>query len=264
MQAPEISELLKSFAQKFCGSLAQVLSDTCASTWLVTLAAEPFNALPAAPFGATFRYSFDGNYSGDAFLVLPAEALTRLALRDVVEAGPEAAKSQIAALLTGLQAGLPALAASVDEAGATSLLIETIDNFGPAEEQLLELSVQSDPADPETKISLHICVSQRLLTAFRGASAKPFEFPDAVSADGANLDLVMDVELNVTLRFGQRQLALREVLELTSGSVVELDRQVDEPVELVLDGRVVARGEAVIIDGNYGMRITQLVQQPLL
>jgi flagellar motor switch protein FliN/FliY len=45
--------------------------------------------------------------------------------------------------------------------------------------------------------------------------------------------------------------------------VVELDRQVDEPVELVLDGRVVARGEAVIIDGNYGMRITQLIPNML-
>jgi len=67
----------------------------------------------------------------------------------------------------------------------------------------------------------------------------------------------------VTLRFGQRQLSLREVLDLTSGSVVELDRQVDEPIELVLDGRVVARGEAVIIDGNYGMRVTQVLQ-PLL
>jgi len=50
------------------------------------------------------------------------------------------------------------------------------------------------------------------------------------------------------------------VLDLTSGSVVELDRQVDEPVDLFLDGKVVARGEAVIIDGNYGMRITQVLQ----
>jgi len=73
---------------------------------------------------------------------------------------------------------------------------------------------------------------------------------------------VMDVELNVTLRFGQRQLTLREVLELTSGSVVELDRQVDEPVELLLDGVVIARGEAVVIDGNYGLRVTE-VSQPL-
>jgi flagellar motor switch protein FliN/FliY len=64
--------------------------------------------------------------------------------------------------------------------------------------------------------------------------------------------------LNVTLRFGQRQLTLREVLELTSGSVVELDRQVEEPVELILDGVVVARGEAVVIDGNYGLRVTEV------
>jgi flagellar motor switch protein FliN/FliY len=80
------------------------------------------------------------------------------------------------------------------------------------------------------------------------------------SLDAANLKLVMDVELNVTLRFGQRQLPLREVLELTSGSVVELDRQVDEPVELLLDGKVIARGEAVIVDGNYGLRVTEIPQ----
>ena len=77
-----------------------------------------------------------------------------------------------------------------------------------------------------------------------------------------NLQLVMDVELIVTLRFGQRQLALREVLELTSGSVVELDRQVEEPVELLLEGKVIARGEAVVIDGNYGLRVTE-VPQPI-
>ncbi|HEY0759305.1 MAG TPA: flagellar motor switch protein FliN [Acidisarcina sp.] len=74
----------------------------------------------------------------------------------------------------------------------------------------------------------------------------------------ANLKLVMDVELNVTLRFGQRRLSLREVLDLSSGSVIELDRQVDEPVELLLDGKVIARGEAVVIDGFYGLRVTEV------
>jgi flagellar motor switch protein FliN len=74
-----------------------------------------------------------------------------------------------------------------------------------------------------------------------------------------NLNVVMDVELGVALRFGQRRLTLREVMELVSGSVVELDRQVDEPVELILDGKVIARGEAVVIDGNYGLRITEAV-----
>ena len=74
-----------------------------------------------------------------------------------------------------------------------------------------------------------------------------------------NLNVVMDVELGVALRFGQRRLTLREVVELVSGSVVELDRQVDEPVELILDGKVIARGEAVVIDGNYGLRVTEAV-----
>src|SRR6201992_4072934 len=77
-----------------------------------------------------------------------------------------------------------------------------------------------------------------------------------------NLDLVMNVELNVTLRFGQRLLSLREVLDLAPGSVVDLDRQVDEPIELLLDGKVIARGEAVVVDGNYGLRVTE-VPQPI-
>jgi flagellar motor switch protein FliN/FliY len=75
-----------------------------------------------------------------------------------------------------------------------------------------------------------------------------------------NLNLVLDVELNVSMRFGQRQMTLREVLDLTGGSVVELDRQVEEAVELLLDGKVIAYGEAVVIDGNYGLRVTDVPQ----
>lgn len=82
----------------------------------------------------------------------------------------------------------------------------------------------------------------------------------AAARDATNLDLVMDIELNVTLRFGQRQLTLREVMELTSGSVIELDRQVEEPVDLLLDGKVIARGEAVVIDGYYGLRVSEVPQ----
>ena len=82
--------------------------------------------------------------------------------------------------------------------------------------------------------------------------------PPRTARSQVNLDLVLDVELNVTLRFGQRLLTLREVLDLTSGSVVELDRQVEEPVELLLEGKVIARGEAVVIDGNYGLRVTEV------
>jgi flagellar motor switch protein FliN len=90
---------------------------------------------------------------------------------------------------------------------------------------------------------------------------------DATAADaqsppaknGANVSLLENVEIDVTLRFGERRLPLREIGELRSGSVIELDKTLQEPAELLLGDRVVARGEVVIVDGNYGMRVTEVV-----
>lgn len=85
---------------------------------------------------------------------------------------------------------------------------------------------------------------------------------DAQHTVAPELGRVIDVPLTVTLRFGQRSMRLREVLELNTGALVELDRQVEEPVDLILDERVIARGEVVIVDGNYGLRVTEIVERP--
>jgi flagellar motor switch protein FliN/FliY len=80
---------------------------------------------------------------------------------------------------------------------------------------------------------------------------------------GANkLGLLMDVELGVILRFGGKHLLLREILELGPGSVVELDRQVQEPADLLLDDRLIARGEVVVVEGSYGLRVTEVLSPP--
>jgi flagellar motor switch protein FliN len=76
----------------------------------------------------------------------------------------------------------------------------------------------------------------------------------------ANLDLLLDVELKASLRFGQKEMLLREILELRPGSVIELDKQVQEPAELLVAGRVIAWGDVVIVDGNYGLRVTDIAQ----
>jgi len=55
---------------------------------------------------------------------------------------------------------------------------------------------------------------------------------------------------------------LREIMELDAGSVVELDRQVQEPVDLLLAGRLIARGEVVVVNGNYGLRVLEIVPPP--
>jgi flagellar motor switch protein FliN len=74
------------------------------------------------------------------------------------------------------------------------------------------------------------------------------------------IDRVIDVPLAVTLRFGQREMRLREVVELSAGSLIELDRQIEDPVDLLLGDRIIARGEVVIVDGNYGLRVTEVLQ----
>ena len=72
------------------------------------------------------------------------------------------------------------------------------------------------------------------------------------------LELLMDVELDVTLRFGQREMTLRDILDLNAGSVVELDQNLRDPVDLLVGGKVIARGEVVVVDGNYGFRVMEI------
>jgi len=74
-----------------------------------------------------------------------------------------------------------------------------------------------------------------------------------------NFDFLRDIELGVTLRFGKRQALLRDILEIVPGSVVELEQQVQEPVELLVGKKVIARGEVVVVGGNYGLRITEVI-----
>jgi len=263
MQGPEFTEVWKTVAQRFCDALKAALGGVCDESWQARLAGEAAGAVPDGGASASFRCSFEGACAGEAVLVFSHATLAGLSLR-----GAQKRKAQIAKLLGALEGCMAGLAESLDEDGAISARVEVVEGFQPKDERVAELALEREGGDSGGGMSVHLCLSQGLLTTLEGAmqraaSAKPFVFPEAAERSDANLDLVMDVELNVTLRFGQRRLALREVLELTSGSVVELDRQVDEPVELVLDGRVVARGEAVIIDGNYGMRITQLMQNML-
>jgi flagellar motor switch protein FliN len=71
---------------------------------------------------------------------------------------------------------------------------------------------------------------------------------------------LLDVGLGVKLRFGTRRMLLRDVLALSSGLVVELDNPLNSPVELLLDGRIIARGEVVVIDGKYGLRVIDVVE----
>jgi flagellar motor switch protein FliN/FliY len=75
------------------------------------------------------------------------------------------------------------------------------------------------------------------------------------------IDLLLDVELPVSVSFGRAQLMLKDVIKLTTGSIVELNRALTEPVEVIVNNCVIARGEVVVIEGNYGIRIKQVISR---
>jgi len=76
--------------------------------------------------------------------------------------------------------------------------------------------------------------------------------------NGTNLAVLMDVELPVSIRFGETEMILGEIVKLGVGSVIELNSGIDQPVDLVVNNRVFAHGEVVTVDGYYGIRVTEI------
>jgi flagellar motor switch protein FliN/FliY len=89
----------------------------------------------------------------------------------------------------------------------------------------------------------------------KGEATRPSPAPGSMSP---GVELLLDVELDATLRFGCREMPLGEILDLGPGDVVQLDRHISDPVDLIVGDKIVARGEVVLINGNFGLRITEV------
>ena len=109
---------------------------------------------------------------------------------------------------------------------------------------------------PPSTLLMEISTNEMLVAGLQTISVADVSARDA---SPEKLGMLMDVELVVTMRFGGRRMLLKDILDLCTGSVVELDQQVQAPVDLLLDGKVIARGEVVVVDGNYGLRVTDLL-----
>lgn len=95
-------------------------------------------------------------------------------------------------------------------------------------------------------------------------TAQPVKFASFEDLDSAhglanqNLGILLDVKLQLTVELGKTELPIKKVLELTKGSVVTLDKVAGEPVELYANGKLIAHGEVVVIEDNFGLRITHI------
>ena len=79
------------------------------------------------------------------------------------------------------------------------------------------------------------------------------------TAESPNLNLVLDVPVSLTIELGSCQLPMKEVLQLNIGSVVQLDKPADAPVELSINGKLIARGEVVVVEDRFGVKITDVI-----
>lgn len=82
---------------------------------------------------------------------------------------------------------------------------------------------------------------------------------NSTSEAPANLDLVLDVPVRLTAELGSCKLPMGDVLQLKAGSVVQLEKPVAEPVDLLVNGKLIARGEVVVLEDRFGIKITELL-----
>ncbi|UNG02669.1 flagellar motor switch phosphatase FliY [Bacillus altitudinis] len=154
---------------------------------------------------------------------------------------------------------------------AKDLIAELTD---PAEEEPVQEAPQSAPEPQQAAPQAQSAPMQQSTPPKRQAKPKPaepvnvapvefeaFSEPQHTTSQLGNLDMLMDIPLSITVELGRTQRSVKEVLELSAGSIIELDKLAGEPVDILVNKRIVAKGEVVVIDENFGVRVTDILSQ---
>ncbi len=95
------------------------------------------------------------------------------------------------------------------------------------------------------------------------AAATPASFPPvtntAVAEQPKNIDFILDIPMKVSIYVGSTKMAIRDLLQLAQGSVIELDKLAGEPMEVMVNNKLVAKGEVVVVNEKFGIRLTDVV-----
>jgi|SRR5580658_1119445 flagellar motor switch protein FliN len=224
-----------------------------------------------------------GAVHGEMALRVPAASATRLARKFLGETEP-AGENTAAANITpenissenkdALEellrqiAGLAGTALAAAAGGAVKLSLSATAAPSWSSDAIVCLQTRHE-AGGGTPIAIEIRISPALAAALPARAQSSPNSSQASSSmsspfsteppPNASYRRLMDVGLDVKLRFGTRRMPLRDILGLSAGVVVELDNALQSPVDLLLDGRLIAQGEVVVVDGKYGLRVTDVV-----
>lgn len=142
------------------------------------------------------------------------------------------------------QAMLSDKAQSIRKPDEESSIVEEIEEKEPITEQNPQSRLEKT-TDKKTSVSS---------AEFQPLDPGPF-------SEGDNLDLILDVPLDLSVVLGKSRKSIKEILTLNTGSVIELDKLTDEPLEILVNGKLIATGEVVVINENFGVRITNILSQ---
>lgn len=136
--------------------------------------------------------------------------------------------------------------------------VEAADGFSP---HAVAIAVGHLTVDgvPRAKIALTIPASARD-EAVQVAGTPPEAESEAAGKTAPGLDMILDISMPITVELGRTRMLIRDILALGPGSVIELDKLAGEPVDLLVNDRPIAKGEVVVIDENFGVRLTQISQ----
>jgi flagellar motor switch protein FliN/FliY len=217
--------------------------------------------LPAdAPVG--LRTSFSGDGAEGSLVLLLGEELSE---RVIYAAGPGTPlpEATVPLLTAAFGSIATTLASTLDVGDPIEVPVEEHSTWSTLGEQLVAARVLEGDEHVAT-------IAIALTTAApSGADEEDLvtvpEFPalggDAGEAGNGPMSLLRSVELEVTAELGRTSMTVREVLGLTPGAIVELDRVAGSPVDLLVNGTLIARGEVVVVDEEYGVRVTEIVTQ---
>jgi len=245
--SPLVRELAQALSTRFAGVMQSVVTPDAAAL--------PFDGAVAP--GWLVPCELSGPIAGTWYLAVSGEGAASLASRVLMKdkASPdeigEALKELTAQALSGigLEAPFTGLSAAVGK---------------PA----------TAPVAPGAAVGSFACRLDADTTLYFGCSyaagsAAPARPPASPASAGAaapaaqtmpdNLELILDIDMPLTVRFGEATVSIEALSKLGPGSLVELSRQPDDPVDVLINGRLVARGEVVVVAGNYGVRVTQVM-----
>jgi flagellar motor switch protein FliN/FliY len=103
--------------------------------------------------------------------------------------------------------------------------------------------------------------AKKLDETVQNVTPMPTPAAEVSAHDGRNLDLIMDIPLKVTVELGRTRMVVNELLNLGQGSVIELSKLAGEPLEVLVNNKLVARGEAVVVNEKFGVRLTDIISQ---